>query len=358
MALRYKDVGTDGVVATAFQTKVKEHAEYYIDVANQLRLTDFNPLTVDWTSPVAWGNNPETCKADDMSDSSGCMMPLAAGFGIVLGFGLFFSIVTTVLIKMEEKFSNVKMTSEHFNTAGRDVKTGLTAAVIVSQWTWAATLLQSSNVAWNFGISGPFWYAAGASIQVLLFGVLAIEVKRKAPNCHTFLEMVKARWGKAAHFVFTYYAFATNLIVTSMLILGGADCMAATSGMNVYLASFLIPITVLTYTVMGGLKATFLASYIHTAIIFVGLVLFVTWTYVINDCPETPAGTIPVEQCNSIGSASAMYERLRSSPLSTRPASRTRSARPPSVPSPLTARTMAPLRPTPLAARSTAAAPT
>ena len=202
------------------------------------------------------------------------------------------------------------MTSEHFNTAGRDVKTGLTAAVIVSQWTWAATLLQSSNVAWNFGISGPFWYAAGASIQVLLFGVLAIEVKRKAPTCHTFLEMVKARWGKTAHFVFTYYAFATNLIVTAMLILGGGSCMAFTSGMNVYLASFLIPITVLTYTMLGGLKATFLASYIHTAIIFVGLVLFVTWTYVINDCPETPFGSIPKEQCDSIGSASVMYERL------------------------------------------------
>ena len=202
------------------------------------------------------------------------------------------------------------MTSEHFNTAGRDVKTGLTAAVIVSQWTWAATLLQSSNVAWQYGISGPFWYASGASIQVLLFGVLAIEVKRKAPTCHTFLEMVKARWGKTTHFVFIYYAFATNLIVTAMLILGGGSCMAATSGMNVYLASFLIPITVLTYTMLGGLKATFLASYIHTAIIFVGLVLFVTWTYVINDCPETPFGSIPKEQCDSIGSASVMYERL------------------------------------------------
>ena len=212
---------------------------------------------------------------------------------------------------MEGKFSHVKMTSEHFNTAGRDVKTGLTAAVIVSQWTWAATLLQSSNVAWQFGISGPFWYAAGASIQVLLFGVLAIEVKRKSPNCHTFLEMVKVRWGKAAHFVFTYYAFATNLIVTSMLILGGADCMAATSGMNVYVASFLIPITVLAYTLLGGLKATFLASYIHTAIIFVGLVTFVTWTYVIYDCEDTPMGQIPEVQCNSVGSASMMYERLK-----------------------------------------------
>ena len=75
----YVGEGTDGFVATAFQEKVKEHAGYYQAVANQLRLTDFNPLTVDWTSPVAWGNNPETCKADDMSDSSGCMMPLAAG---------------------------------------------------------------------------------------------------------------------------------------------------------------------------------------------------------------------------------------------------------------------------------------
>ena len=43
------------------------------------------------------------------------------------------------------------------STAGRMVKTGLTASVIVSQWTWAATLLQSSNVAWQYGVSGPFW---------------------------------------------------------------------------------------------------------------------------------------------------------------------------------------------------------
>jgi Na+/proline symporter len=44
-----------------------------------------------------------------------------------------------------------------YSTAGRSIKTGLTASVIVSQWTWAATLLQSSNVAWAYGVSGPFW---------------------------------------------------------------------------------------------------------------------------------------------------------------------------------------------------------
>jgi len=52
----------------------------------------------------------------------------------------------------------------------------------IEQWTWAATILQSSNVAWQYGVSGPFWYASGATIQVLLFGVMAIEIKRKAPT--------------------------------------------------------------------------------------------------------------------------------------------------------------------------------
>lgn len=75
--------------------------------------------------------------------------------------------------------------SENFNTAGRNVGTGLTACVICSSWTWAATILQSSNVAYQYGISGPFWYASGATVQILLFGVLAIEVKRKAKNAHT-----------------------------------------------------------------------------------------------------------------------------------------------------------------------------
>jgi len=66
-------------------------------------------------------------------------------------------------------------TSEAFSTAGRTVKSGLVAAAVVSSWTWAATLLQSSGVAYSYGVSGPFWYASGATVQILLFATLAIE---------------------------------------------------------------------------------------------------------------------------------------------------------------------------------------
>merc|ERR1719389_1537707 len=184
------------------------------------------------------------------------------------------------MVYVDKKYNGTEHTSEFFNTAGRTVKTGLTASVIVSQWTWAATLLQSSNVAWTYGVSGPFWYASGATIQVLLFGILAIEIKRRAPKAHTVCEMVKARWGNPAHVTFIIFCFLANIIVTSMLLLGGAATVNALTGMDISLASFLIPWGVILYTAAGGLKATFLASYLHTGIIFVVLVISIYTVYV------------------------------------------------------------------------------
>merc|ERR1719421_833122 len=233
-------------------------------------------------------------------------LSLEAGYALVIGFGLFFSIFTYALVKLDERYGGTVVTSEQFNTAGRSVKTGLTASVIVSQWTWAATLLQSSNVAWQYGVSGPFWYAAGATIQVLLFGILAIELKRKAKHAHTCCEMVGVRWGDGAHKVFLVFCFLANVIVTSMLILGGAATVNALTGMDTILAGFLIPIFVIPYTMAGGLKATFLASYVHTAIIFIILVIFIFTVYVdkygsddVYDMLETTK-SYTEEQCKKI----------------------------------------------------------
>ena len=129
------------------------------------------------------------------------MIPLSQGFGygIVLGLGFAFAlgmIFTTFILK---RYNNELQTSEMFSTAGRTVKSGLVASAVVSSWTWAATLLQSSGVAYRYGVSGPFWYASGATVQILLFATLAIQLKRRAPNAHTFLEVIRARYGVYAH---------------------------------------------------------------------------------------------------------------------------------------------------------------
>ena len=53
-----------------------------------------------------------------------------------------------------KRYNNELQTSEVFNTAGRSVKTGLVASAVVSSWTWAATLLQSTAITYKYGVSG------------------------------------------------------------------------------------------------------------------------------------------------------------------------------------------------------------
>lgn len=217
------------------------------------------------------------------------------GYLVLIGMGLVMAMVVAMMVKAETKWLGTKKTSEWFYTAGRTIKTGLIASSIVSAWTWAATLLQSSTVTFEFGIAGSFWYAAGASIQVILFSIIAIELKRKAPMTHTFPEMIYVRYGKHSHKVFLFFGLMTNTIVTAMLILGGAAVVNSLTGVDITVAAFLMPVGIIFYTIFGGLKATFFAEYINVGIIFVVVLIFVTFIYFAS--PD-------------IGGISGMYEKI------------------------------------------------
>lgn len=208
---------------------------------------------------LATTDQEQQAKRLSMADVSKVGPPLnqASGYGIILGLGFAFAlgmIGTTWALK---RYHNEVQTSEAFSTAGRSVKSGLVASAVVSSWTWAATLLQSSSVAYNYGVSGPFWYASGATVQVILFATLAIELKRRAPNAHTFLETVRARYGKATHIVFLVFALMTNILVTAMLLTGGSAVVQSLTGVPTAAACFLLPIGVVLYTMFGGIKVSF-----------------------------------------------------------------------------------------------------
>ncbi|MGI0060658.1 MAG: urea active transporter, partial [Nitrosotalea sp.] len=161
------------------------------------------------------------------------------GYVILLGIGLMMAILVTLIVKIETRWNKIRKTFEWFNTAGRNVKTGILASSVVSAWTWAATFLQSSSVTYQYGLGGSYWYAAGASIQVVLFAILAIELKRKSATAHTFPEIINARFGSTSHKIFLFFGFLTNSIITAMLVIGGAAVVNSLTGINIYVAAFL-----------------------------------------------------------------------------------------------------------------------
>ncbi|KAI9665307.1 MAG: hypothetical protein M1831_001744 [Alyxoria varia] len=212
----------------------------------------------------------------------------SVGYGVVIGLGFLFAfamILTTFILK---RYNNEVQTSEMFSTAGRSVKSGLVASAVVSSWTWAATLLQSSGVAYKYGVSGAFWYASGATVQVLLFATLAIQLKRRAPNAHTFLEIIRARYGVVTHVVYIVFALMTNVLVTAMLLTGGSATVTSLTGMPTAAGTFLLPIGVVLYTLFGGIKATFLTDYAHTVVVIIILFVFAFTAYGTNEIAGSP----------------------------------------------------------------------
>lgn len=106
-------------------------------------------------------------------------------------------------------------------------------------------------------------------MQILLFATLAIELKRRAPNAHTFLEVIRARYGTITHVVFMVFGLVTNILVSLMLIVGGSATVNALTGMHTVAAIYLLPVGVVAYTMVGGLKATILTDWIHTFILLI-----------------------------------------------------------------------------------------
>ncbi|CUM66187.1 uncharacterized protein PRCAT00003845001 [Priceomyces carsonii] len=214
-----------------------------------------------------------------MTVASYVPLPQAAGYAVVVGLGAVFAFGMMLTTYVLRRYNKEIMTAEEFATAGRSVKTGLISAAVVSSWTWAATLLTSTTQTYNNGISGAFYYASGATCQIVLFACLAIKGKERAPGAHTYLEIIKTRYGRVAHCIYIFWGLATNILVTAMLLTGGSAVVSDITGMHTVAACLLLPLGVVVYTLFGGIKATFLTDYAHTVVIIVILLVFSFTTF-------------------------------------------------------------------------------
>ncbi|CCL99827.1 uncharacterized protein FIBRA_01851 [Fibroporia radiculosa] len=219
------------------------------------------------------------------------LLNVSVGYGVVVGVGFFFAALMLCLTTLQSKFSKYSpSSSEEFSSASRSIKPGLVCCGIVSAWTWSATLLQSSTTAYTFGVSGPWWYGVGGTIQLAFFAMVAAKVKMNANGAHTFLEIAKVRFGTGVHLLFTFYAFLCLLVVCGSLLLGGAATVNALTGMNTIAACFLLPIGIAVYVIFGGLRATFMCDWAHTIVLFIVIYLFVGHVY----GPSPATGSIGV----------------------------------------------------------------
>eukprot|EP01042_Synura_sphagnicola_P000413 gene413-435_t len=80
-----------------------------------------------------------------------------------------------------------------------------------------------------------------------------------------------------------------------MLVLGGAAVIHVLTGIDINIASFLMPLSTVFYTAAGGLKASFISAYIHVILVLALMCTFVFQVYATS---------------TELGSTEAVYDRL------------------------------------------------
>lgn len=143
---------------------------------------------------------------------------------------------------------------------------------------------------------------------------LGVMAKIRVPYAHTSLEVVRMRYGKIGHLVFIVLNLVNNVFGCASMIMTGSQLIHGVSGMHYVAATILVPLgglsqfffkniyresganlfIVVLYTAVGGLKATFLTDFLHTAIALILIIYF----------------TIAVLTNSAIGGLGGLYDKV------------------------------------------------
>ncbi|KAL3453087.1 Sodium:solute symporter family-domain-containing protein [Aspergillus insuetus] len=223
------------------------------------------------------------------------LVPQGTAYGLLIGLGVLFCGVILIAIKVQKAYlSEDSATSEMFMVANRSVGTGLTASAVFSSWMWINETVLSAAMCYRYGLAVPLWWGSGLCFQIALMAALGVMAKIRVPYAHTSLEIIKMRYGTVGHLVFIVLNLTNNVFGCASMILVGSQLVYGISGMHFVAATILIPLGVVLYTAVGGLKATFLTDFLHTAVALI-LIIFFTLSILTHD---------------AVGGLSGLYDKV------------------------------------------------
>ncbi|KAF3390513.1 Urea active transporter [Penicillium rolfsii] len=218
-----------------------------------------------------------------------------SAYGLLIGLSVVFCGVFLIAVKVQKAYlSEDSGKSEMFMVANRSVGTGLTASAVFSSWMWINETVLAAAMCYRYGLALPLWWGSGLCFQIALMAALGVMAKIRVPYAHTSLEVVRMRYGRIGHLVFIVLNLVNNVFGCASMIMTGSQLIYGVSGMHFVAATILIPLGVVLYTAVGGLKATFLTDFLHTVIALILIIYF----------------TIAVLTNSAVGGLGGLYDKV------------------------------------------------
>ncbi|KAJ5344320.1 uncharacterized protein MYU51_003143 [Penicillium brevicompactum] len=213
--------------------------------------------------------------ADTIDTAKLALISQGAAYGMLIGLSVVFCGVILLAVKVQKAYlAEDSGKSEMFMVANRTVGRGLTASAVFSSWMWINETVLCASMCYRYGLAVPLWWGSGLCFQIALMAALGVMAKIRVPYAHTSLEVVRMRYGKIGHLIFIVLNLVNNVFGCASMIMTGSQLIHGISNMHYVAATILIPLGVVLYTAVGGLKATFLTDFLHTAIALILIIYF------------------------------------------------------------------------------------
>ncbi len=171
---------------------------------------------------------------------------------------------------------HTRIDSEYFLMAGRNVPWWLGAGSIASSWIWAPALFISSQMAYQLGLPGIFWFVFPNVLAVAVFILLAPRIRAEFPQGHTFAEFIGQKFGdeRLRKIYFFGHAFYQLMAVSVQLFAGGSLLLLLT-GIPLEQSMLALSAIVLSYSWLSGLRSSIVTDFVQMGFILVGLALVI-----------------------------------------------------------------------------------
>lgn len=200
----------------------------------------------------------------------------------------------------------VKLESDYI-LAGRNVGTALAAFSVFATWFGAETVLGSAGRVYSDGLSGaqgePFAYG----LAIILMGlVLAGPLRRKGLT--TFADLFAERYGAGVERFTVLLLVPGSILWAAAQIRGFGQIFSAVAEIDVTAGITIAFLTVVAYTMFGGLLADIYTDFVQGLAIVVGLVALLVFVMIATGSPLSALGNVEVQRFSPIAPGQSPLE--------------------------------------------------
>ena len=155
-----------------------------------------------------------------------------------------------------------------FLLAGRNVGVVFGGMSIAVSWIWAPALFVATQKAYESGISGMLTMIVPNMLTLVLFSFIALKARKIFPDGFTLPQLIRQKYDRKTHILYVIQHMGLQICSFSIQLFAGSALISTLTGLSFHLVGVILIVIALSYSLIGGLRASIMTDLLQMTLIF------------------------------------------------------------------------------------------